>query len=108
MALLCRLLERNQHGKKKKKFGVKDQVYYLFGDVGGSFVNLYVDAYFLVFCTYVQGVSTYFMGTLFLIAISPMCQDLPISGNTRGCVLPTLHTECVTLAPRCHMVRWRR
>ncbi len=54
--------------KKKKKFGVKDQICYLFGDVGGSFVNLYVDAYFLVFCTYVLGVSTYFMGTLFLIA----------------------------------------
>lgn len=54
--------------KNKKKFGVKDQVCYLFGDVGGSFVNLYVDAYFLVFCTYVLGISTYFMGTLFLVA----------------------------------------
>ncbi|MCI8969739.1 MAG: MFS transporter [Lachnospiraceae bacterium] len=54
--------------KRKKKFGVKDQICYLFGDVGGSFVNLYVDAYFLVFCTYVLGVSTYFMGTLFLVA----------------------------------------
>lgn len=53
---------------KQKKFGVKDQICYLFGDVGGSFVNLYVDAYFLVFCTYVLGISTYFMGTLFLIA----------------------------------------
>lgn len=54
--------------KEKKKFGVKDQICYFFGDVGGSFVNLYVDAYFLVFCTYVLGISSFFMGTLFLVA----------------------------------------
>lgn len=66
---LCTMLGKEiQMEKKQKKFGVKDQVCYLFGDVGGSFVNLYVDAYFLVFCTYVLGISTYFMGTLFLVA----------------------------------------
>lgn len=54
--------------KEIKKFGVKDQVAYLFGDVGGSFVNLYVDSYFLVFCTYVLGISSFYMGTLFLFA----------------------------------------
>lgn len=53
---------------KNKKFGVKDQLCYYFGDVGGSFVNIYVDTYFLVFCTYVLGINAAFMGTLFLIA----------------------------------------
>ncbi len=58
----------NKKEKTVKPFGVKDQVCYLFGDAGGSFVNLYVDAYFLVFCTYVLGISPLYMGTLFLIA----------------------------------------
>lgn len=51
-----------------KKFGVKDQVCYMLGDTGGSFVNLYVDSYFMVFCTYVLHISPYFMGTMFLVA----------------------------------------
>ncbi|MDQ1000485.1 GPH family glycoside/pentoside/hexuronide:cation symporter [Neobacillus niacini] len=50
-----------------KKFGVKDQVGYMLGDVGGSFVNLYIGSFFIVFCTYVLGVSPYFMGTMFLV-----------------------------------------
>ncbi|MFH5836803.1 MFS transporter [Proteiniclasticum sp. C24MP] len=49
-----------------RKFGVRDQIGYLFGDMAGSFVNLYVDAFFLTFCTYVLGVSPYFMASLFL------------------------------------------
>ena len=51
-----------------KKFGIKDQFGYALGDVGGSFVNLLVDSYFMVFCTYVLGVSPFFMGTLFLFS----------------------------------------
>lgn len=51
-----------------KKFGVKDQFAYALGDTGGCFVNLYVDAYFMVFCTYVLHISPFFMGNLFLIA----------------------------------------
>lgn len=54
--------------KNQKKFGAMDQVAYLMGDAGGSFVNMYVDAYFLVFCTYVLGISAFYMGTLFLVA----------------------------------------
>ena len=50
-----------------KKFGVKDQVGYALGDIGGSFVNLYIGGFFLLFCTYVLGVSPYFMGTMFLL-----------------------------------------
>lgn len=49
-----------------KKFGIRDQIGYLFGDMAGSFVNLYVDAFFLTFCTYVLGVTPYFMASLFL------------------------------------------
>jgi GPH family glycoside/pentoside/hexuronide:cation symporter len=50
-----------------KKFGVRDQVGYALGDIGGSFVNLYIGGFFLMFCTYVLGVSPYFMGTMFLL-----------------------------------------
>jgi glycoside/pentoside/hexuronide:cation symporter, GPH family len=50
-----------------KKFGVRDQVGYALGDIGGSFVNLYIGGFFLIFCTYVLGVSPYFMGTMFLL-----------------------------------------
>ena len=51
-----------------RKFGVRDQVGYMLGDVGGSFVNLYIASFFTIFCTYVLGVSPYFMGTMFLAA----------------------------------------
>lgn len=54
--------------RKVRKFGAIDQVGYMLGDVGGSFVNLYVDAYFMVFCSYVLGISSFFMGTLFLVS----------------------------------------
>ncbi|MGX2961932.1 MFS transporter [Peribacillus sp. JNUCC 23] len=50
-----------------KKFGVRDQVGYALGDIGGSFVNLYISGFFLIFCTYALGVSPYFMGTMFLL-----------------------------------------
>lgn len=49
-------------------FGTKDQVGYVFGDMAGSFVNLFVDAYFLTFCTYALGVEASFMTVLFLVA----------------------------------------
>lgn len=57
------------HDKKEKKpFGFKDELGYILGDMGGSFVNLYIDAFFLTFATYVLGVSPLFMGNLFLFA----------------------------------------
>ena len=34
-------------------------------DMAGSFVNLFVDAYFLTFCTYVLGISPGWMAGLF-------------------------------------------
>ena len=38
--------------KKIRPFGKKDELGYVFGDMAGSFVNLFIDAYFLTFCTY--------------------------------------------------------
>ncbi|SFN43063.1 MFS transporter [Proteiniclasticum ruminis] len=64
-----------------KKFGIRDQVGYLFGDMAGSFVNLYVDAFFLTFCTYVLGVSPYFMASLFLGARLWDAVNDPIIGS---------------------------
>lgn len=49
-----------------RPFGIRDQAGYMFGDIGGSFVNIYVDAYFMMFCTYILNISPFFMGTLFL------------------------------------------
>lgn len=50
-----------------RKFGALDQFSYMLGDVGGSFVNLYIDGFYMVFCTYVMHESPYFMGTMFLV-----------------------------------------
>ena len=54
--------------KPIRKFGVKDQVGYVFGDMAGSFVNLFVDTYFLTFCTYALGIKASWMMGLFLVA----------------------------------------
>ena len=54
--------------KEIPKFGVKDQVGYVFGDMAGSFVNLFVDAYFLTFCTYALGIDSLWMSGLFLVS----------------------------------------
>ena len=51
-----------------RPFSGKDEWGYIFGDMAGSFVNLYVDAYFLTFCTYGLGIDAAWMGTLFLFA----------------------------------------
>ena len=53
--------------KKIRPFGKKDELGYVFGDMAGSFVNLFIDAYFLTFCTYVLGISPAWMGSLFLL-----------------------------------------
>ena len=51
-----------------RPFSAKDSWGYVFGDMAGSFVNLYVDAYFLTFCTYALGIEASFMTGLFLVA----------------------------------------
>lgn len=54
--------------KEIRKFGIRDQIGYVCGDMAGSFVNLYVDAFFLTFCTYVLGIKAAWMGSMFLFA----------------------------------------
>ena len=54
--------------KSVRPFSAKDSWGYVFGDMAGSFVNLYVDAYFLTFCTYCLGIDAMWMSGLFLIA----------------------------------------
>ena len=51
-----------------RKFSGKDEWGYIFGDMAGSYVNLFVDAYFLTFCTYALGISATWMAGLFLFA----------------------------------------
>ena len=67
--------------KKTRPFGVSDQVGYVCGDMAGSFVNLFVDAYFLTFCTYVLGISSAWMATLFLVARLWDAINDPIMGS---------------------------
>ena len=64
-----------------RPFGKKDEIGYVFGDMAGSFVNLFVDAYFLIFCTYVLGISSAWMGTLFLAARLWDAINDPIMGS---------------------------
>ena len=59
----------------------KDEIGYVFGDMAGSFVNLFVDAYFLIFCTNVLGISAGWMGTLFLVARLWDAINDPIMGS---------------------------
>ena len=68
--------------KKTRPFGVLDQVGYVCGDMAGSFVNLFVDAYFLTFCTYVLGISPAWMATLFLVARLWDAINDPIMGSS--------------------------
>lgn len=67
--------------KQIHPFGVKDEIGYVFGDMAGSFVNLFVDAYFLIFCTSVLGISAGWMGTLFLVARLWDAINDPIMGS---------------------------
>lgn len=53
--------------KSVRPFGFRDELGYVFGDMAGSFVTLFVDAYFLTFCTYVLGISPAWMAGLFLV-----------------------------------------
>ena len=54
--------------KTVRPFGSLDQFGFWFGDMAGSFVNLYFDGFFLLFCTYVLKVSPAFMASMFLVA----------------------------------------
>lgn len=64
-----------------RKFSIRDEAGYVFGDMAGSFVNLFVDAYFLVFCTYALGIDAKWMGTLFVVARLWDAINDPIMGS---------------------------
>ena len=64
-----------------RPFSGKDEWGYIFGDMAGSFVNLYVDAYFLTFCTYALGISAKFMAGLFLVVRLYDAFDDPLIGS---------------------------
>lgn len=66
---------------KLRPFGVKDQIGYVCGDMAGSFVNLFVDAYFLTFCTYVLSIDPKWMASLFLFARLWDAINDPIMGS---------------------------
>lgn len=66
--------------KPVRPFGFRDELGYVFGDMAGSFVNLFVDAYFLTFCTYVLGISPAWMAGLFLAARPVGCHQRPHHG----------------------------
>ena len=66
--LLNKDKENCMNNKKVRPFGVKDQLGYVCGDMAGSFVNLFVDSYFLTFCTYVLGINPAWLASLFLVA----------------------------------------
>lgn len=51
-----------------KKFGIRDQIGYIFGDLAGSMVSLYIEMFILTFSTYVLGISAQFMAALFLFS----------------------------------------
>lgn len=71
----------NAKTKSIRPFGMKDQVGYVFGDMAGSFVNLFVDAYFLTFCTYALGIDAKWMASLFLVARLWDAVNDPIIGS---------------------------
>ncbi|WP_411229606.1 MFS transporter [Niallia taxi] len=54
--------------RKVQKFGVKDQLGYLFGDFGNDFFFILVGSFLMVYYTDVFGLSPAMVGTIFLIA----------------------------------------
>ena len=62
-------------------FGLTDIIGYMFGDIGGSFVSLTFDAYYLIFTTYVLGINVEFMSGLFLFSRLYDAIDDPLIGS---------------------------
>lgn len=73
--------EKFMNERNVRPFSKRDEIGYVFGDMAGSFVNLFVDAYFLTFCTYVLGISLAWMGSLFLAARLWDAVNDPIMGS---------------------------
>lgn len=90
-----------------RPFDVRDEIGYTCGDMAGSFVNIYIEGYFLTFCTYVLGIDPKWMAGLFLAArfldacLGPVIGSLPDRfrlGNSRNKFLPWVRLFSVPLA----------
>ncbi len=89
--------------KKVRPFGVRDQVGYVCGDMAGSFVNLFVDSYFLTFCTYVLGIIVG-IGALSMVPIFCFDSDsniLPGRFTLLAVIFGVLCIACYS--PLCHL-----
>lgn len=53
---------------RTRPFDFRDELGYAAGDMAGSFVNLYIEGYFLTFCTYALGIAPQWMAGLFLVS----------------------------------------
>ena len=67
--------------KMVRPFGVRDQLGFWFGDMAGSFVNLYFDGFFLMLCTYILQIDPAFMASMFLAARLFDAVNDPIIGS---------------------------
>ena len=54
--------------EKKRPFGMRDKLGYLFGDFGNDFSFIFASSYLMVFYTKVLGISGFAVGMLFLLA----------------------------------------
>lgn len=54
--------------EKKRPFGIRDKLGYLFGDFGNDFTFIFASSYLMVFYTKVLGISGFAVGMLFLLA----------------------------------------
>ncbi|WP_338151899.1 MFS transporter [Mesobacillus campisalis] len=53
---------------KGEKFGLRDQLGYMFGDFGNDFFFILVSSFLMVYYTDIYGLSAAFVGILFFIA----------------------------------------
>lgn len=90
-----------------RPFGIRDEIGYTLGDMSGSFVNLYIEGYFLTFCTYVLGINPQWMAGLFFIArlldafLGPVIGSFPDRwhlGKSQNKFLPWVRLFSVPLA----------
>lgn len=90
-----------------RSFDFRDEIGYTAGDMAGSFVNLYIEGYFLTFCTYVLGIKPQWMAGLFLTArlldacLGPVIGSVPDRkhlGKSQDKFLPWIKLFSVPLA----------
>lgn len=61
-------LNIQQSGAKIRKFGLRDKIGYLLGDLGNDFFFMLVGSYLMVFYTDIMGISPVAVGILFMVA----------------------------------------